>query len=56
LEEIRQANHPEYPYLRLYLEAATIDPLTGLPFFHDTNADDILIFIKLFDQGSQTLR
>ncbi|KAG1052933.1 hypothetical protein G6F43_004949 [Rhizopus delemar] len=56
LEEIRQANHPEYPYLRLYLEAATIDPLTGLPLFHDTNADDILIFIKLFDQGSQTLR
>ncbi|CEI86488.1 Putative Ubiquitin carboxyl-terminal hydrolase [Rhizopus microsporus] len=56
LEEIRQAHHPDYPYVRLYIEGALSDPVTGFPSFPDVRTEYNLIFIKLFDHNSQRIR
>lgn len=56
MEKIREIYHEDYPYLRFYIEKALIDPSTKQPVFPDTQYDKILIFIKLFDQASQSLQ
>ncbi|CAO3702673.1 unnamed protein product [Rhizopus stolonifer] len=56
MEKIREIYHEDYPYLRFYIEKALIDPTTKQPVFPDIQYDKILIFIKLFDQASQSLQ
>ncbi|CAO3700741.1 unnamed protein product [Rhizopus stolonifer] len=55
LERIQQMHHPEHSFLRLYMETAILDPLTGFPTFPSTDDEQSLIFIKLFNPVSQAI-